>query len=664
MIRFDKNVCRNLEIAGHREWLETNGLGGFASSTITGLNTRRYHGLLVAATRPPVGRMVLLSKLEETLVISERRYDLSCNLYPGVIYPEGHLYLQEFREDPFPTFRYCVEDLEIEKSVMMVHGENTTVVRYEVRGPASENCRLELRPLVAFRDYHVLTHENGALNAALEVEEGRVGMTPYPDCPTVYLAHEGGDVRAVGEWYRKFEYAREQERGLDFQEDLFNPLVIDFDVNRNRSVSLIASTEIRSASDAPQLRMAELERRNRVIAAAPSDDVFVRRLVRAADQFIVRRGEERTVIAGYHWFSDWGRDTMIALPGLTLSTGRPEDARRILLEFAASVDRGMIPNRFPDGGETPEYNTVDATLWFFEAIRAFAASTGDYRFVRTHLCPVLADIVAWHERGTRYGIHVDTDGLLVAGEPGIQLTWMDAKVGDWVVTARTGKTVEVQALWYNALRILEELTGDRTYGKRADRTRVSFNQLFWNESTGCLYDVVSEAATDASIRPNQIFAVSLRHRMLPAEKEKAVVATVKKHLLTRYGLRSLAPSDPKYRGVYQGNLHDRDSAYHQGTVWPWLMGPFLAAYLNVNGRSRRAHKQAAEWLEELRRHVDDAGVGQIPEVFDGDAPHRAGGCIAQAWSVAEILRTMAEIQAEMDSANRDAPAIQAGYGAA
>jgi predicted glycogen debranching enzyme len=632
MIRFDESICRNLEIASRREWLETNGIGGFASSTITGLNTRRYHGLLVAATKPPVGRMVLLSKLEETLVIGDRRFDLSCNQYPGVIHPEGHRYLKEFRLDPFPVFVYALEGLEVEKSVWMVRGENTTTVRYQLRGDTADGCRLELRPLIAFRDYHSTTHENEAIRAAPELEPGRIILAPYPDCPKLYLTHGTGDVRVDGSWYRSFEYARERERGLDFQEDLFNPLVIEFDLSKDGCATVTASTEA--------LRTKEIDGRNSAAAPAPSDDSLVQTLARAADQFIVRRGEQKTVIAGYHWFSDWGRDTMIALPGLTLATGRPEDARRILQAFAASVDRGMLPNRFPDAGDPPEYNTVDATLWFFEAIRAWAASTGDYRLVRERFCPVLVDIVSWHERGTRYGIRVDADGLLSAGEPGVQLTWMDAKAGDWVVTPRYGKPVEVQALWYNALRVLEELTADRRYGTLADRARESFQHLFWNESAACLYDVVGDGKTDDSIRPNQIFAVSLRHRMLPPDKEKSVVAAVQKHLLTPYGLRSLAPSDPNYRGRYEGDPRSRDGAYHQGTVWPWLIGPFITAYLNVSGRSARTQKQAAAWLDELQRYIGDEGVGQIPEVFDGDAPHRPGGCIAQAWSVAEVLRTM------------------------
>ena len=376
-------------------------------------------------------------------------------------------------------------------------------------------------------------------------------------------------------------------------------------------------------------------------------------LTRAADQFVVRRGSGATVIAGFHWFSDWGRDTMIALPWLTLATGRYDDARGMLLAFAESVDRGMLPNRFPDAGETPEYNTVDATLWFFEAVRAFAAHTEDYDFLRTRLYPVLTDIIAWHVRGTRYGIRMDTDGLLLAGEPGVQLTWMDAKIDGWVVTPRCGKPVEIQALWYNALRTMEDLaraSGDQSnvsyYKELAGRARSAFAQLFWNESAGCLCDVVSGETRDGSIRPNQILAVSLFHSMLSGEKARAVVAVVERDLLTPYGLRSLAPSDGKYRGRYEGDPHSRDSAYHQGTVWPWLMGPFLTGYLKVNDRSAKARKQAAEWLTETRRFIQDEGVGQIPEVFDSDAPRRPGGCLAQAWSVAESLRlSVEEIQA-------------------
>jgi predicted glycogen debranching enzyme len=623
------------------EWLETNGIGGFASSTISGLNTRRYHGLLVAATQPPVGRMMLLSKLEETLVVSGRRIELGTNQYPGVVHPAGHRFLAEFRRDPLKVFAFQTEGVRVSKRVFMVYGENTTVVEYEVSGGGE--CELELRPLTAFRDYHALTHENGAIARGFEAEAGLVRYAAYPGAPALYLAHSGGRVEEAGYWYRNFEYTRELERGLDYREDLFNPLVLRFQVGAEGRAVVVASTEARRAEDANWMRARELDRRAAIARHAPPDGDLARRLTVAADQFVVKRGAGRTVIAGYHWFSDWGRDTMIALPGLTLATGRGEEALGILRAFAASVDRGMLPNRFPDAGEAPEYNTVDATLWFFEAVRATAAQLRTRNFVDGELYGVLADIVAWHERGTRYGIHVDEDGLVAAGEPGVQLTWMDAKCGDWVVTPRQGKPVEIQALWYNALRVMEALsrgTDRAKYRDLAERARRSFLEQFWNSEAGCLFDVVDGERRDGSIRPNQIFAVSLFHKMLAPEQAARVVEVVRQQLLTPYGLRTLARGDPRYRGRYEGNPNGRDSAYHQGTVWPWLMGPFISAYLQVNGGSRESRAQARDWLGALRRYVEEEG--SVPEVFDGDEPQRAGGCIAQAWSVGELLRVAVE----------------------
>ncbi|MGA3195067.1 MAG: amylo-alpha-1,6-glucosidase [Terriglobales bacterium] len=662
-IRFGKDICGDLEAASRREWLETNGLGGFASSTIIGLNTRRYHGLLVAATKPPVGRVVMLSKLEETLFIESQPFDLSANRYPGVVHPQGFRYLKQFRLDPFPVFTYDIEGIEIEKTVFMIHGENSTVVHYELKKnnhpERIKNLRLELRPLIAFRDYHSTTHENGAINREIEQRRGLATVAPYQGLPSLHLAHNAVELRKTGDWYRNFEYDAEQERGLDFSEDLFNPCVLRFDLRLRRQASVIASTS--PHDDAPhnvrqvaEYRLAEITRRRNVAVSSPvtsgtNHDAFAQDLINAADQYIVSRGDQKTVIAGYHWFSDWGRDTMIALPGLTLPTGKPEVARSILRTFAQHVDQGMLPNRFPDAGEAPEYNTVDATLWFFEAARAYLAYTGDLKFVRDELYPVFADIVSWHVRGTRYGIKVDSSGLLSSGEAGVQLTWMDAKVGDWVVTPRRGKPVEIQALWYNALCIMENLTrkfGDETGQKRyrnmATVASWSFNHLFWNESMGCLYDVINGAPPDPSIRPNQIFAVSLTHSMLSPEGATCVVQKVQEHLLTPYGLRSLAPTDPKYRGRYTGGPTERDGAYHQGTVWPWLLGPFISAYVKVNGGSEAARRQASEWLQPLRGHLTDGGLGQISEIFDGDAPQLPRGCIAQAWSVAEILRTYVE----------------------
>ena len=653
MIQFGKDTCGDLDAALRREWLETNGLGGFASSTIVGLNTRRYHGLLVATLRPPVERFVLLSKLEETLFIDGQAFDLSANRYPGTVHPQGFRYLKQFRLDPFPTFTYEVEGIEIEKTVFMVHGENSTVVQYDLKKvnhlERTKNLSLELRPLIAFRDYHSTTHENGAINPAVEERPGLTTVTPYQGLPSLHLAHNAAELRKTGDWYRNFEYDVERERGLDFSEDLFNPFVLRFDLRLRRQCSVIASTVQHDAAQAAQYRQAEITRRRDAEIVSPIEDGFARSLVAASDQYIVSRGEQKTVIAGYHWFSDWGRDTMIALPGLTLPTGKYEVARSILRTFAKHVDQGMLPNRFPDAGETPEYNTVDATLWFFEAARAYLAYTGDLDFVREELYPVFADIISWHARGTRYGIKVDASGLLSSGEPGVQLTWMDAKVGDWVVTPRRGKPVEIQALWYNALCIMEDLSrklGDEPSQKRyrnmATVASWSFNRLFWNEKTGCLYDVTNGAPPDPSIRPNQIFAVSLTHSMLSDERARSVVEKVKEHLLTPYGLRSLAPSDPQYRGRYTGGPAERDGAYHQGTVWPWLMGPFITAYVKINEGSEAARRQASEWLAPLRDHLADGGLGHISEILDGDAPQRPAGCMAQAWSVAEVLRTLVE----------------------
>ncbi len=653
MIHFDENICGNLAEAIEREWLETNGLGGFASSTIIGLNTRRYHGLLMAATKPPVGRMLLLSKLEETLIVNGERFDLSANQYSGAVHPEGHRYLKEFRLDPFPVFVYEVAGITLEKSVFLVHSENTVVVEYKRRKKSRtvKDCRLELHPLVAFRDYHSTTHENSAISNHVESPNGLATIHPYADLPELHFAHNAEELTATGYWYRNFEFQVERERGLDFREDLFNSFALKFDLGKTAAATVIASTEHHQAADADKLRKAELNRRKKLLSGVKRDEL-TQALTLAADQFIVARGNQKTIIAGYHWFADWGRDTMIALPGLTLTTKRYDVAKSILLEFAKHVDRGMLPNRFPDAGEAPEYNTVDATLWYFEAVRALLAHTGDYDFVRKHLYDTLKDIIAWHERGTRYNIHVDEDGLLFAGEPGVQLTWMDAKVGDWVVTPRIGKPVEIQALWFNALCVMAELAskfGDSSNAERfhsmAERAKESFNRQFWNETAGCLCDVVNGDICDASIRPNQIFAASLTHSMLDDEHAKQVVAVVERELLTTapsVGLRTLSPNDSNYIGIYQGDTLSRDGAYHQGTVWPWPMGAFLTAYLRANGDSNAGRKQVRKWLDGFLPHLSKACLGQVSEIFDGDAPHAPRGCVAQAWSVAELLRVAVE----------------------
>jgi len=650
LIEFDGLICDDLAEASSREWLETNGIGGFSSSTIAGLDTRRYHGLLTAATKPPLGRMVLLSKLEETVVVESARFDLGTNQYQGAVHPRGHRYLNSFRLDPFPVFTFRIDDIQIEKSVFLVHGENTVVVRYALVGdPGRKTYTLEIRPLIAFRHFHNTTHANDAIRRDVATAPGQATIAPYPDLPTLHFAHNAKSLDTVGFWFYNFEYERERERGLDSLEDLYSPFLLRFELRKDTPAVIIASTGHHDASGAASLEQQEKDRRGKIIAAAPARDALAQILTSAADQFIVARGDRKSVIAGYPWFSDWGRDTMISLPGLTLVTGRYDDARNILGTFAHSIDQGMLPNRFPDSGEALEYNTVDATLWMFHAIHEFLRYTRDYDFVRTELYQPLIDIVAWHERGTRYGIRLDSDGLLQSGEPGNQLTWMDVKIGDWVVTPRIGKPVEIQALWYNALRLMEYLAttfGDRDrarhYSDLASQTRKRFRQVFWNEADGCLYDVVSQSGADSSMRPNQIFAVSLPYPLLEADQALRVVEAVEWELLTPYGLRTLSPRDPNYRGHYGGDPRSRDSAYHQGTVWPWLLGPFLTAYVRVHGSSAESRDRVARFLDPLRQHLWQAGLGQISEVFDGDPPHHPGGCIAQAWSVAEILRTYVE----------------------
>lgn len=648
MIKLEKEIVADFAASSSREWLETNGIGGYASSSVAGANTRRYHGLLVAATRPPLGRMVLLSKFEETLIVGDERFELSSNQYPDKIHPEGFRLLKSFRLDPFPVWTFEIGGVRVEKSLFMAHGENTTVIQWEAKPTAisgQQSVTLELKPLLAFRDHHHLRHEDNAFGRHYEVGDSIISIEPYAEMPRLYFAHNASGIEDQGYWYRDFEYAIEQERGFDYREDLYQPFSLRFDLSSTATV--IASTEPRNVSDAAKLEKSEMKRRAELIAKSGAKDDLTRQLVLAADQFIVARGTGKTMIAGYHWFSDWGRDTMIALNGLTLATGRADIAKSILLEFSKHISDGMLPNRFPDAGETPEYNTVDATLWFFEAIRAYGEKTGDFDFIKDELYEKLADIIDWHLSGTRYNIHVDADGLLYAGEPGVQLTWMDAKIGDWVVTPRTGKPVEIQALWYNALCVMADLATLFKDGKRkknylamAAKAKKSFNAEFWNDADDCLFDVVNGDERDASLRPNQIFGVSLEHTMLSSAKARKVVKKVEAELLTPVGLRSLAATDERYVPIYIGSPLDRDAAYHQGTVWGWLIGPFIDAYRKTHSRDAMAERRIEEILTGFRSHLSESMVGQVSEIFDAEPPHVARGCAAQAWSVAELLRVL------------------------
>ncbi len=632
-----------------REWLATNGLGGYASSTFAGCNTRRYHGLLVAALEPPTGRTVLLSKLDETLWIGSIPFELAANEYhDGTIQPRGFELLSNVRiENGVPTFTYQFEDWVLEKKVWMEHEQNTTFVRYLLRGPTPA-CRMEFAPMCAWRDFHSHQHGSDNLQFKAVADDGGVRIEAFDGAQPYWLACDqpmGFDVEPA--WYWQFLHREERERGLDSLEDLFRPGNVSTAILPDQPVLLRVTAEVEAAPFAGALARAEERFKNLFVGTVadrtPSDQA-IQQLSAAADQFVVRRSSSRgrgySIIAGYHWFSDWARDTMISLPGLTLTTGRYGVARAILTTFADLMDRGMLPNTFSETGQA-QFNTVDGTLWFFHAIDRYMRASQDTSILK-ELFPVLEGAVDWHLKGTRHNIKVDAaDGLLYAGEPGIQLTWMDAKVDGWVVTPRIGKPVEINALWFNAICLMaawaRDLQTEATdYQRLAAQIGPSFRQRFWNPDANCLYDVVDGPdGADASLRPNQLLAVSLPFAPMFGAQAKAIVDKVQTSLLTPFGLRTLAPDAPDYRGRYEGDQRSRDGAYHQGTVWPWLMGSFIDAHLRVYGD----RAQAIQFLEPLVRHMDEsAGLGTISEIFDGDAPHAPRGCIAQAWSVGEVLR--------------------------
>ncbi len=657
MVEFGRDTCGSLETAEQREWLVTNGIGGFVSGTVAGLLTRRYHGLLVAALKPPLGRTLLVSKIEEAVSYDDGEYMLSTNRWAGgTIDPHGFRHIEAFHlEGTTPVWTFACADALLEKRVWMQQGANTTYVRYTLIR-ASGPVRLALKTLVNYRDYHSSTHA-GDWRMQVEAVTHGLSVRAFDGAVPFHLLSAEATAEPKHEWYCDFDLAAERYRGLDDHEDHLHAGTFRAKLELGESATLVFSTESEPSLDGDarhKERTARdstlLERWSEanlgVVRKAPA---WISQLVLAADQFIVSRSlpddpEAHSVIAGYHWFGDWGRDTMIALPGLTLSTGRPEIARSILLTFARFVDRGMLPNRFPDAGEAPEYNTVDATLWYFEAIRQYLAATRDEGLLR-ELFPVLADIISWHVRGTRYHIHLDpADGLLYAGEPGLQLTWMDSKVGDWVVTPRIGKPVEVNALWYNALIIMSDFAralgmASAEYETMAQRAQSGF-QRFWNESASCCFDVIDGPdGSDASLRPNQLLAVSLSASPLAPSQQRAMVDTCARYLLTSHGLRSLASIDPRYQGHYGGDPFHRDGSYHQGTVWGWLLGPFVLAHLRVYKDAVRA----LSFLEPIGHHLKAHGLGTASEIFDGDPPFTPRGCIAQAWTVAEVLRAWSDI---------------------
>jgi predicted glycogen debranching enzyme len=649
---FGREVCGSLEIAGRREWLITNGLGGYASGTIAGLLTRRYHGLLVASLDPPVARTLLLTRLDETVVYDGRVYPLFTNCWEsGVEEPAGYRYLERFRlEGTTPVWTFACGDALLEKRVWMRHGANTTCVRYDLIR-ATELLAIDIKVMVNYRDHHSNTHAGWEM----EIESVARGLrlVAFDGAIPLYLLSRRAEVSPRHEWYRGYFLSQEAYRGLDALDDNLYAGLFRATLRPGESLTLVAGTDGSTGLDEAAAYAEKRAREERVLLRSGRADApdWLQHLVLAADQFVVRRPlpdepEGCSVIAGYPWFADRGRDAMISLPGLLLATGRYDDATRVLRTFARFVDQGMLLDRFPDAEGPPVY-AADAALWFLQAVHAAYATSlrltgsdlGDDGLVRD-LYPVLSEIVERYAGGTRYGIRMDpADGLLYAGEPGVQLTWMDARVDDRAITPRAGKAVEINALWYNGLRVMVDLA--RLVGESPDRYRGLAEEAlggfarFWSGAAGYCYDVLDGPdGDDLALRPNQILAVSLPHSPLTARQQRAVVGVCARHLLTSHGLRSLAPGEPAYVGRYGGDRQARDRACHQGTVWAWLIGSFVEAYLRVAGD----RETARAFLRPLVHQMVDHGVGSLGEIYDGDAPFAPRGCIARAWSVAEVLR--------------------------
>jgi predicted glycogen debranching enzyme len=641
----DSTEIQPFEQGDAREWLSANGIGGFASGTVAGAASRRYHALLVAALDAPLGRMTLLGKVDETLSIGNNKYDLSTNRYPNnVIFPDGWRFISEFTVWPVPTWTYRLPDgTVLVKRIFLARGKNTVYVTYTLREAAGE-ATLTLTPLVCWKDYHSEMKPWPGFPARRGPEVGGWLVQATRDAPTLRLMAKGARWTSAGWWHERLTHQREKERGLDYEEDLFCPAVATITLRPGQTVSFVGTVEPEEPLDYT-LALTEIVKHQEALikaAKAPTDAEDPRRLLTlAADQFVVKaQGVRTTILAGYPWFTDWGRDTMISLPGVCLSTGRFDIARDILQSFAGYVDGGMIPNRFPDSKSEPDYNTVDATLWFVHACDRYCKAARDSAFQKT-LEPILEQIIQAHLNGTRYGIKADlNDGLLFAGERGTQLTWMDAKVGDWVVTPRQGKPVEINALWINALRILADWKkkGGTEYKNHANKAQESFLAKFVRPDGQGLYDVLKQNdVPDGAIRPNQIIAASLPYSPLNKVQLASVLETVTHHLLTPYGLRTLSAADSNYRGTYSGDTWSRDGAYHQGTAWAWLMGPFIDAYRRVHG----ADADISALVDPLlNAHLRVYGVGSISEVSDGDSPFTPDGCPFQAWSVAELLRVL------------------------
>jgi len=673
MIHFGREVTGTLGAALRREWLVTNGIGGYAMGSLAGARTRRYHGLLIASLQPPTRRTLMVANLDTWVEVDGRRSPLVTHEWAaGVVLPDGYRHLESFRlEGSLPVFVWAFGDVRIEQRIWMAHGHNTTYVTYTYRRGTAK-VRMVIKPLCAYRDHHAVTKGGYPIdvapaphlpwpggNAITLTPRGARTVIPSRSLPPLKpfrIITNRGSLTPEAEWWWSFHLSREKARGEeDNQEDLLAAATVLADLELGDTLALALTAEEDDPAPWDEALRAEQARQQALLDRAALDDApgWIRQLALAADQFMVTRPMNNTsgesILAGYPWFSDWGRDVMIALPRLTLARNRSEDAAAVLHTYASVVDQGMLPNRFPDEGQPPEYNTVDATLWYFVAVYAYFEACGRNPDAISALYPVLADIIEWHIKGTRYQIRQDaSDGLLYAGESGSQLTWMDVKIDDWVVTPRVGKPVEVNALWYNALRITAELAAalnrrpeaDR-FTQMADRVYRHFGGRFWY-SGGYLYDVIDGPdGDDPTLRPNQIFAVALPFPLLSGDRARMVVDICARELVVSYGLRSLAPDEADYVGHYTGDRSQRDACYHQGTAWGWLIGPFALAHYRVYGDAA----MALSYLEPMAEHLSDHGLGTLSEIFDGDPPHEPHGCIAQAWTVAEVLRVWRAIGA-------------------
>jgi predicted glycogen debranching enzyme len=654
-----------------KEWLVTNGLGGYASSTVMSVNTRKYHGLLVAALHPPGDRTVCLAKLDEEASVDKNIYPLGANEFQSKIFPQGYLSLKEFKVSPFPRYLYSLENATVEKTIFMPKERNATVVIYNLTNNSDSETKLKIYPLLSCRHFHsVVDRRQNPLEFTQTHDDKEVELAFANPKASVALRATSGAFTTKPNWLDRLLYREEAARGESSMDDCYQPGYFEVAIppKRQERFAIVAaasetSEQCRDDLDSVGFSMYDVDGLTRKEQDAPANMVtgfysahrqllmndWLNWLLLAGDAFVVKGADGgKSIIAGYYWFEAWGRDTFISLPGLLLTTGRFEDAKKIFVQFASHSKQGLIPNYIQDRSGEPAYNTADATLWYVNAVLQYLKYTGDYKFVQKQLWDALKAIVDFHEKGTSNGIRMDGDGLLTHGP---QLTWMDAALDGNPVTPRAGKAVEIQALWYNALRTMQLLAGKlkepslaEKYAAMANKARESFNLKFWNSQANCLFDVLAESGADGSLRPNQIIAVSLDFAVLDNGKREQVVDAVNRELLTPFGLRTLARSDYRYRGMYVGDRWSRDQSYHNGTAWPWLLGPFTTAFLKAKGHADYRVQFALEncLLPLFTQQPSEAGLGTLSEIFDGEPPHAPRGCVAQAWSVAEPLRAYVE----------------------